>query len=65
VVIKTAWHWHETKHMGQWNRTDSPEINPHTNDKLIFDRGGKNIKWRRDSLCSKGAEKAGEPHINQ
>ena len=51
--------------MGQWNRTDSPEINPHTYDKLIFDRGGKNIKWRRDSLCSKGAEKAGEPHINQ
>ena len=33
--------------------TESPEIIPHTDDKLIFDRGGKNIKWRRDSLFSK------------
>ena len=37
----------------QWNEVESPEINPHTYRQLIFDKRGKNIQCRKDSLFKK------------
>jgi len=64
VVIKTIWFWYRERPVDQWNRTEDPEMNPHTYGHLIYDKGAKTIHWKRPFSIN-GAPSTGCQHVEK
>ena len=56
--------------MDKQNRTESPEIDPHTHTQSIFDKGGKKsslllLLLAEEVSSASSVGKAGQMHVNQ
>ena len=53
TVVMTVWFWNKGRHIDQWKRIESPEINPSICGQLTFEKGAKCMQLGKNCLFNK------------